>query len=128
MSGGFPASARRDKPAGRMDILLMYILMIVDLAWTLMHHEEVGELNPVFTRLLMGNEVAFVYLKLAANTVAAFIVIYLRPRRPIISRVLTIFGILIYGVVVWLHWFVDFSIAHADELENTGLWNLMQGR
>jgi len=114
-------------PAGRMDILLMYILMIVDLAWTLMHHEEVGELNPVFTRLLMGNEVAFVYLKLAANTVAAFIVIYLRPRRPIVSRVLAIFGILIYGVVVWLHWFVDFSMAHADKLENSGLWNLMQG-
>lgn len=110
-----------------MDIFLMYILMITDLTWTLAHHEEAGELNPLFAHLLSGDEVGFVYLKLIANTIAAFIVIYLRPRRPIVSRVLTIFGIIIYGVVVWLHWFVDFSIRHADEIESSQLWDLMQG-
>ena len=105
----------------------MYILMIVDLTWTLMHHEEVGELNPIFTTLLSDNEIGFVYLKLVANTIAAFIVIYLRPRRPIVSRMLALFGIAIYGVVVWLHWFVDYSMNHAEEIENSAIWGIMHG-
>lgn len=110
-----------------MDIFVMYILMIVDLVWTLAHHEEAGELNPLFARLLSGDEIGFIYLKLLANTIAAFIVIYLRPRHQILSRLLTIFGIVIYGVVVWLHWFVDYSIRHADEIEASQLWGIMQG-
>ncbi len=110
-----------------MDILLMYILMIVDLTWTLMHHEEAGELNPLFVRLLDDREVLFVYLKLLANTLAAFIVIYLRPRRPFASRLLAIFGIVIYGIVVYLHWFVDYANQHTMELQNSSLWGIMRG-
>jgi len=109
-----------------MDIFIMYILMIVDLTWTLMHHEEAGELNPLFVRLLSDNEIMFVYLKLAANTIAAFVVIYLRPRRPWLSRILTIFGIIIYGIVVYLHWFVDQNLPHAEGID-TWLWGIMHG-
>lgn len=102
--------------------------MIIDLTWTLMHHEEAGEMNPLFTRLLYDREVTFVYIKLIANTLAAFVVIYLRPRRPWVSRFLAIFGIIIYGIVVWLHWFVDQSLQHAEEIHDTWLWTLMQGQ
>ncbi len=110
-----------------MDIFIMYILMIVDLTWTLMHHEEAGELNPLFARLLADREITFVYIKLIANTLAAFVVIYLRPRRPLVSRLLAIFGIIVYGIVVWLHWFVDQSIKHAEQVQDTWLYGLMQG-
>ncbi len=110
-----------------MDILIMYMLMIIDLIWTLAHHEDAGELNPLFERLLYDKEILFVYIKLAANTTSALIVIYLRPRRPIISRVLTVFGILIYGFVVWLHWFVDDSLARAGEPQMNWLWSIIQG-
>ncbi len=105
----------------------MYVLMIVDLTWTLMHHEKAGELNPLLAALLYSNEVMFVYLKLAANTIAALIVIYLRPRRPWLSRLLTLFGILIYGAVVWLHWVVDYSIQHAHEVHGSVIWEMISG-
>lgn len=111
-----------------MDVFIMYVLMIIDLTWTLMHHEETGELNPLFERLLMDNETGFVYLKLAANSIAAFIVIYLRHRKPILSRILTIFGILIYGVVVYLHWVVWCNLKSAGEINDSLIWNFMQGR
>ena len=107
-----------------MDVLLMYVLMIVDLTWTLMHHEQAGELNPLFSRLLSDNEVMFVYLKLAANSVAAFVVIYLRHRKPLVGHMLAIFGILVYGAVVWLHWLVDYNFAHAEGMQ-IGIWSLM---
>lgn len=110
-----------------MEVFIMYTLMIVDLTWTLMHHEEAGELNPLFTRLLLKNEVVFVYLKLAANTAAAFLVIILRHRRPLIGSLIAVLGILVYGFVVWLHWFVDYCFRHAEEVQNSTLWNLMQG-
>ena len=110
-----------------MDILIMYILMITDLVWTVLHHEEAGELNPIFERLLIGREVEFVYLKLGLNTVAALIVIYLRPRKKALSITLAIFGIIIYGIVVYLHWFVDAADRHAEVLQSGWLWNVMQG-
>jgi hypothetical protein len=108
-----------------MDVFIMYLLMIVDLTWTLMHHSQAGELNPLFSRLLSNNEVQFVYIKLAANSIAAFIVIYLEKVRPIIGHVLAIFGILVYGIVVWLHWFVDYSFAHADKLQDSVIWGMI---
>ena len=42
-----------------MDILIMYVLMIIDLSWTLMHHEEAGEINPIFANLLSSREELF---------------------------------------------------------------------
>ncbi|MCK4719087.1 hypothetical protein KAU08_00435 [bacterium] len=108
-----------------MDIFIMYILMIIDLAWTLMHHEEAGELNPLFVRLLDDKEITFVYIKLAANTLVAIVVIYLRHKRPWLSRGLAILGIIVYGVVVYLHWFVDHSLRYAEKLDQSRLWELM---
>jgi len=105
----------------------MYLLMITDLTWTIMHHEKAGELNPIFTRLLMKNEIGFVYLKLIANSIAAFTVIYLRARRPLLSRLLTLFGILIYGLVVYLHWFVDYCNSLSGTSAHPLLWQIMQG-
>ena len=104
----------------------MYILMITDLTWTLLHHEEAGEMNPLFARLLSTDEMLFVYIKLAANSVAALIVLYLRPRKPIISHILAWFGIIIYGVVVYLHWFVWNNLQHAEKVQNSILWDIMQ--
>jgi hypothetical protein len=111
-----------------MDIFLMYILMIIDLTWTLFHHEEAGELNPLFSRLLNHNEVLFVYLKLTANTIAALAVIYLVRRRPVLGHILAIFGIIIYGFVVFLHWLVDYNFAHAAQVQNNLLWSIMSGK
>ena len=91
-----------------------------------MHHEVAGELNPIFANLLYGKEIIFIYVKLGANTLAAFIVIYLRRKRPILSRVLTLFGILVYAVVVFLHWFVDYTVKHAGELQGSWLWEVMK--
>lgn len=110
-----------------MDVFIMYMLMIADLTWTLMHHDEAGELNPLFSRLLSHNEIQFVYLKLAANTVAAFAVIYLRQRLPLVGRVLAAFGILVYGAVVLLHLFVDYCLAHADRVHGSALWMIIRG-
>ena len=110
-----------------MDVFLMYLLMIIDLTWTLMHHSQAGELNPLFSRLLSNNEVEFIYVKLAANSLAAFAVIYLEKLRPILGHVLAIFGILVYGIVVWLHWFVDYSYAHAAVVQNSAIWSMMHG-
>jgi hypothetical protein len=110
-----------------MDVFIMYILMIVDLTWTVMHHEQAGEMNPLFSRLLLANEVLFVYLKIGLNSAAALAVIYMRPKHLILSRILTVFGIIIYAIVVYLHWFVDYSFQHAAELENSGLWGMIQG-
>lgn len=110
-----------------MDIFLMYALMIIDLTWTLMHHEEAGEMNPIFARLLTDNEVMFVYIKLIANSVAAYLVVFLRRRHKILSHVLAILGILVYGTVVWLHWFVYTCMERAEEVENSILWGILQG-
>lgn len=109
-----------------MDVFIMYILMIIDLTWTLLHHRSAGELNPLFSRLLLHNEIAFVYIKLAANSIAAFAVLYLERMRPILGHVLAGFGILVYGIVVCLHWFVDYSFAHAGLVQDSALWSLMQ--
>jgi drug/metabolite transporter superfamily protein YnfA len=106
----------------------MYILMITDLVWTLMHHERAGEMNPIFARLLLSDEVRFVYLKLAANSLAAFAVIYLVKRRPVIGHLIAIFGIIVYGAVVWLHWFVDYSYVNIEHVQNIPLWSLLQAR
>jgi len=111
-----------------MDVFIMYILMITDLVWTLMHHEQAGEMNPIFARLLLSDEVRFVYLKLAANSLAAFAVIYLVRRRPVIGHLIAVFGIVIYGIVVWLHWFVDYSYANIEHVQNIPLWSLLQAR
>jgi len=110
-----------------MDVFIMYVLMITDLTWTLLHHEEAGELNPLFSRLLSANEIKFVYYKLIANTAAAFAVLYLRQRRPMLGHVLAIFGIIIYGIVVWLHWLVDYSLAHADQAKDLPIWMFLPG-
>ena len=110
-----------------MDIFLMYVLMIIDLVWTLMHHEEAGELNPLFVRLLDDKEIAFVYIKLILNTTAAFVVIYLRPRRIWLSRILAFVGIIVYGIVVYLHWFVDYAARYAEQVNQTDLWRMMSG-
>ncbi|HDS30234.1 MAG TPA: hypothetical protein ENN67_04235 [Firmicutes bacterium] len=110
-----------------MDIFLMYMLMITDLTWTLMHHEEAGEMNPIFARLLTDNEIAFVYIKLAANSVAAYVVVFLRHRHRILSHILALLGIVIYGIVVYLHWFVSVNLARAEQIEGAGLWNIIQG-
>jgi len=109
-----------------MDIFIMYSLMIIDLTWTLMHHEMAEELNPIFANLLMGREVVFIYVKLAANTAAAFIIIYLRKKRPILSRLLALFGIVVYTIVVFLHWFVDYVASHGDEIHNNPLWQYLK--
>jgi hypothetical protein len=110
-----------------MDVFIMYVLMIVDLTWTLLHHKQAGELNPIFSRLLSTNEVGFVYLKLLANTSAAIAVIYLEKLKPILGHILAIFGIIVYGVVVMLHWFVDYSYAHVDQVQNSLLYTIMRG-
>ena len=110
-----------------MDVFIMYLLMIIDLTWTLLHHSEAGELNPIFSRLLLDNEVQFVYLKLAANTAAALAVIFLLKLRPILGHILAIFGILVYGIVVYLHGFVDYSLANTDKVQGSYIWHLMQG-
>ena len=99
----------------------MYILMITDLVWTVLHHEEAGEMNPLFARLLDDKEIVFIYIKLIANTIATLVVIYLRPRRPWLSRLLVLVGIIVYGIVVYLHWFVDNASRYAEQINQHAL-------
>lgn len=104
----------------------MYILMITDLIWTLMHHEAAGELNPLFSRLLSDDEILFVYVKLIVNSIAAFAVILISEKRPVLGYILAIFGIIVYGSVVWLHWFVDRALASVPSFQNSPIWTFMQ--
>jgi hypothetical protein len=110
-----------------MDVFLMYLLMIADLTWTLLHHKEAGELNPIFSRLLSDNEVQFVYIKLAANSIATVAVVILQRLRPVLGHVLAIFGVLVYGTVVYLHAFVDYCLSHTEQVQGSYLWHLIQG-
>ena len=84
-------------------LVTMYALMIFDLVMTLFHHEESGELNPLFQKLLTGEPVHFIYIKLAFNSIAAFGILILTKYRPSMGRFFTILGIVIYAIVAYLH-------------------------
>jgi hypothetical protein len=86
-----------------MAIIFMYALMIFDLMMTLIHHEEAGELNPLFERLLTGEPVHFIYIKLLFNSLAAFGILILTKYRPIMGKFFTILGIIVYAIVAYLH-------------------------
>lgn len=81
----------------------MYALMVFDLMMTLMHHEQAGELNPMFAKILVGQPIAFIYLKLAFNTSAALGILILLKQRPLMGKVFAFLGLLIYAFVAYLH-------------------------
>ena len=82
----------------------MYFLMICDLLFTLFNYRDSEELNPFFRKLLYGGGALwFVYVKLMLNTGAAYAAIILRRHKPVLSIVLVILGIIIYGLVFYLH-------------------------
>jgi hypothetical protein len=82
----------------------MYFLMICDLLFTLFNYQDSDELNPIFRKLLYGGGAHwFIYVKLMLNTGAAYAIIILRKHRRLLSIVLTIVGIIIYGIVFYLH-------------------------
>jgi hypothetical protein len=86
-----------------MPLVIMYALMIFDLIMTLMHHEESGELNPLFKKLLIGQPFVFIYLKLAFNSIAAIGIIVLLKYRPLLGRICTYIGLVIYLFVAYIH-------------------------
>ncbi|MBU1023934.1 hypothetical protein KKB99_06595 [bacterium] len=86
-----------------MPLIVMYSLMIFDLMMTLMHHEQAGELNPMFQRILIGQPVAFVYLKLIINSIAALGILVLMKYRPTMGTIFTWMGISVYLCVAYLH-------------------------
>jgi len=86
-----------------MALIIMYALMIFDLLMTVVHHEEAGELNPLFTKILAGQPVHFIYIKLAFNSLAAFGILLITKLRPVLGTIFTILGIIIYLIVAYLH-------------------------
>ncbi len=86
-----------------MILILMYALMVFDLMMTLMHHEQAGELNPMFAKILAGQPMAFIYLKLAFNTIAALGILLLLKHRPFMGKLFAFLGMIIYAFVAYLH-------------------------
>ncbi len=82
----------------------MYFFMICDLLFTFFNYRESEELNPIFREWLYGNgQVWFIYAKLGMNTLAAYLIIYIRKYRRTASIVLALIGIVVYGTVFYLH-------------------------
>ena len=77
--------------------------MIFDLMMTLMHHEQAGELNPLFEKLLAGEPLFFIYIKLAFNTFAALGILILMKHKPSMGLGFTILGLVVYFIVAYLH-------------------------
>lgn len=87
-----------------MDIFIMYFLMLCDLLFTFFNYRESEELNPIFKKLLYGGGQAwFIYIKLIMNTLAAYAIILIRKYKRPLSIALAILGIIVYGVVFYLH-------------------------
>ena len=86
-----------------MTLIIMYALMIFDLMMTLIYHEDAGELNPMFARILIGQPLYFIYLKLAFNSAAALGIVVLHKYKPILGQFFIILGIIIYGFVGYMH-------------------------
>lgn len=86
-----------------MTLLIMYALMIFDLMMTLMHHEQAGELNPIFAKILAGEPMIFIYLKLTFNSAAALGILILMKYRPIIGKFFAFAGMIVYAIVAYLH-------------------------
>ena len=86
-----------------MIIIFMYAFMIFDLMMTLMHHEQAGELNPMFAKILAGQPMSFIFLKLAFNTTAALGILILMKYRPFMGKVFSLLGLIIYAFVAYLH-------------------------
>ena len=77
--------------------------MIFDLMMTLMHHEQAGELNPMFAKILAGKPMIFIYLKLTFNSVAALGILILMKYRPFMGKFFAFTGLIIYAIVAYLH-------------------------
>ncbi len=86
-----------------MTLIIMYALMIFDLMMTLMHHEQAGELNPMFAKILAGQPMIFIYLKLTFNSVAALGILILLKYRPFMGKMFAVMGMIIYAMVAYLH-------------------------
>ena len=108
-----------------MDIFIMYFLMICDLLFTFFNYREADELNPLFRKLLYGGgQQWFIYVKLTMNTGAVYAIIILRRYKRTLSIVLTIIGILVYGIVFYFHLEV-YQINHGHDPITPGLKQLL---
>jgi hypothetical protein len=108
-----------------VDIFILYSLMICDLLFTFFNYREADELNPLFRKLLYGGgHHWFIYVKLTMNTAAVYAIMLLRKYRRTLSVVLTIVGIVIYGVVFYLHVEI-YQINHGQDPITPGLKQLL---
>lgn len=86
-----------------MLLLLAYALMLVDAIMTLAVHEEVGELNPLWVQSLMYDSTRFIYGKIAVSVALALGLLALYRLRPLAGLLATIFALLVYGSVAYIH-------------------------
>lgn len=86
-----------------MLLLLAYCLMLFDAVMTLVVHEEVGELNPLWIQALEYDSNGFIYGKIAISVALALGILSLWRLRPEAGRLATILAILVYGSVAYVH-------------------------
>ena len=86
-----------------MALLVAYALMLVDAIMTILVHEEAGELNPLFARLLAYDELRFIYAKLAVSLSLALGLLVLNNARPAVGRLLTFLTMGVYLLVAYVH-------------------------
>ena len=95
-----------------MALLIAFALMIVDTTMTLVVHQDVGELNPIFARLLAYDETRFIYAKIAVSISLAMGLLILNNVRPLIGKALTILAVFTYLGVAYIHLEVYRSVNH----------------
>lgn len=86
-----------------MLLLLAYCLMLFDAVMTLVVHEEVGELNPLWIQALEYDSNSFIYGKIAISVALALGILSLWRLRPEAGRLATMLAILVYGSVAYVH-------------------------
>lgn len=86
-----------------MLLLLAYCLMLFDAVMTLVVHEEVGELNPLWIQALEYDSNSFIYGKIAISVSLALGILTLWRLRPEAGRLATMLAILVYGSVAYVH-------------------------
>ncbi|HYE77841.1 MAG TPA: DUF5658 family protein [bacterium] len=86
-----------------MLLLFAYALMLADGIMTLVVHQEVGEVNPLFEELLFYDEILFIYCKIAVSVALAVGLAVLTKVRPRAGQLTTILAVVVYGFVAYLH-------------------------
>jgi len=86
-----------------MALIIMYALMIFDLMMTLCIMSRPVKLNPMFAKILAGQPMIFIYLKLTFNSVAALGILILLKYRPFMGKLFAFIGMIIYALVAYLH-------------------------